>query len=172
MIRSLLLASLVLGGVACALDSDEVSVDTLLVPTSVELHWSETFNAFDDGLGAVIPVDIMVYDSLSGEPRSAVELEIRTPPGVAALTDGELVRLAPEWCDDCSLFWDAYRDRYYALLVDPIDAERTPLRTDNEGLARVFLLVDSLEPQGLSFDPAQVRVSTEAVDASIWLVPR
>ncbi|TVQ92184.1 MAG: hypothetical protein EA397_07430 [Deltaproteobacteria bacterium] len=171
MSRPLLLASLMVAASACALDSDE-HADTLLVPASVELHWNDAFNAVDDGLGAVVPVDIMVYDSASGEPRSDVSVQVRAPLGVAALTEGELVRLPPEWCVDCLLFWDAYRDHYYAMLVDPSDAVRTELQTDDEGLARVFLVVDSLDVEGGSFGSASVLVATEAADASIRLVPR
>lgn len=157
---------------ACATDPDELATETLLVPASVELHWSEAFNGEDDGLGAVVPVDVMVYDSLSGEPRSGVEIELRTPSGAFALREGDLVRVDPESCATCELFWDAWRDQYFVLLGDPLDDGVTRLRTDDEGLARAFVMVDSFDHAPGGFVPAQVRVSSASSNAVIVLLPR
>ena len=134
--------SVMLAASACATEPDDLAAETLLVPTSVELHWNGAFNGGDDGLGAVVPVDVMVYDSQSGEPRAGVEIELRTPNGVYALREGELLRIDPERCDDCELFWDAWRDLYFVVLADSLDDGVTRLRTDDEGLARAFVLVD------------------------------
>lgn len=172
MTRSLAITMLSVAASACAIDADDLAADTLLVPASIELHWSDAFNGTDDGLGAVVPIDVMVYDGLTGEPRGGIELDLQTSPGVYALTEHELVRLEPESCLDCALFWDAYRDQYYGLLVDTSDLGSARLRTDSEGLARVFVVVDSFESGALDFEPSRVHVLADAADATVLLVPR
>jgi hypothetical protein len=172
MMRPLAAAVLASAVSACALDADDASVDTLLVPTSLELHWSEAFNAADDGLGAVVPIDVMVYDGVSGEPRGGASVELHLPPGVVALTEGELLRLEPDDCPDCVLFWDAYRDHYYAVVVEVADGRVARLRTDGEGLARAFLVIDTFAGNDGLFEPARVHVVGESADASVLLVPR
>lgn len=172
MIRTSAIAAIAFATSACALDTEDPGAETLLVPTSLELHWSEAFNGLDDGLGAVVPVDVMVYDSATGEPRSGAAIEVHPPAGVSVLTDADLARVEPESCEDCALFWDAYRDQYYLVLVDPAELGAVRLRTDSEGLARAFLVVDMFEPRPGGFAPARVHVLGASTDASVVLVPR
>jgi hypothetical protein len=172
MIRTHAIAALALAASGCALDADDPGAETLLVPTSLELHWSEAFNGLDDGLGAVVPVDVMVYDSATGEPRGGAAIEVHPPRGVTVLTEGDLARIEPESCEDCALFWDAYRDQYYLVLVDPAELGVVRLRTDSQGLARAFLVVDMFEPRAGEFAPSRVHVLGASADAVVLLVPR
>lgn len=169
---SFAIAALALAASACALDETEPAAHTLLVPEDVELHWDAAFNATEDGLGAVIPVDVMVYDGVTGEPREGVMVELQGPVDTYVLTEGELVRMDAEECVDCALFWDAFRDHYYAVDIDLDEAVVTRVRTGPEGLARVHVLVDSLAREGDAFSPANMQVTTDSVDASFLLIPR
>jgi hypothetical protein len=182
MIRGFGMAGLILGSAGCLRDFDDLSSDTLLVPAAIEFHWNDAFNAMDDGLVSVIPVDVMVYDSLSGEARASVRVQVHAPLGVEVLTESEVVRVDPESCIDCDLLWDAYRDDYVGVFRDEpmgawperLDATPVDVRTDSEGLARIFLLVDELLDGQLdrSFSPIRIPVTTSDADASILLVPR
>jgi hypothetical protein len=172
MTRLLAIAGLALSATACALDDGEAFGDTLLVPVDVELHWDAAFNATDDGLGAVVPVDLMVYDGTTGEPRDGIALDVLPPADAAILFEGDLQRVAPEDCLDCTLFWDAWRDHYYAVEVDPDFAGSARVTTGAEGLARVYVLVDAFPAADDGFAPAAVRVDAEAASARFQLVPR
>lgn len=163
-------ALLLLGG--CALDEGDGFGDTLLVPVDVELHWDAAFNEVDDGLGAVVPVDLMVYESTSGAPREGVELIVHPPADAAVLRDADLTPVAPEDCRDCTLFWDAWRDRYYAVDTEPAFAEPVRVSTGPEGLARVHLLVEAFRADGGGFEPADVQVHTDGATQHFRLVPR
>lgn len=165
---------------ACAFDdADGIGTgDTLLVPSDIELHWDGAFNATRDGLGAVVPVDVMVYDGATGEPREGVFVELSTSADSYLLRDGELARIDPETCQDCALdrvFWDAWHDAYYVLEVD-LDVGRTRVRTDDEGIARVFVLVDAMslgfEEDAPAFAPVEVQVETASADGGFSIIAR
>jgi hypothetical protein len=169
----LAIASIATLASACVFEAEDgVSGDTLLVPADLELQWDASFNAVDDGLGAVIPVDVMVYDGATGEPRVAVEIELRPGGAASVLSEGELVRVDPDACDGCALFWDAWRDQYYAIEVDLEEATVTRLRTGPEGLVRAYVVIDSFDADGAGFAPVAVQVSTDASDDAFLLVPR
>jgi len=161
---------------ACVLDDADglMSEDTLLVPADVELHWDSSFNAVDDGLGAVVPVDVMVYDGATGEPRRGVQVDLFSSAETLLLTEPELSRVEPEACADCVVFWDAWRDQYYALDNDLYESEEASARvlTDSEGIARVYVLVDALEADDGGFLPVGVRVETRVADGTFQLIPR
>lgn len=168
------IASIALVASACALDGEDAlsAGDTLLVPADVELQWNASFNATDDGLGAVIPVDVMVYDGTTGEPRVDVPIEVQAGADAAVLTEGELVRVDPDACEGCALFWDAWRDHYYALEVELDDASVTRFRTGAEGLVRAFVVVDSFDIDGAGFAPVAIQVATDGADEAFLVVPR
>ena len=168
------IASIALIASACALDTEDglAAGDTLLVPADVELQWDASFNAGDDGLGAVIAVDVMVYDGTTGEPRVGVPIEVQAGSDAAVLTEGELLRDDPDACEGCTLFWDAWRDQYYALDVELDDATVTRLRPGPEGLVRAFVVVDSVDIDGQGFAPVAVHVSTDGADDAFLVVPR
>lgn len=158
---------------ACAFDDAEGNGtgDTLLVPSDIELHWDGAFNAVQDGLGAVVPVDVMVYDGATGEPREGVGIELATTADSYLLREGELTRVDPESCVDCVLFWDAWHDSYYEVDLDR-DAARTRVRTDEEGIARVFVLVDAMAPGQETFAPVEVQVETGTADGMFSIIAR
>lgn len=176
MTRLLSIAAIAVAAQACVLDDADGALtgDTLLVPADVELHWDRSFNEVDDGLGAVVPVDVMVYDGATGEPRRGIEVELRSSADSFVLTDGELARVEPGSCDDCALFWDAWRDQYYAVDVDVYgdDVSATRVLTDAEGIARVYVLVDALEADDAGFMPVTVQVDTRVADGRFLLIPR
>lgn len=118
----------------------------LLVPDAVELHWDDAFNGADDGVVALVPVDFMVYGRLNGEPLAGVGLDVQVLDGDAGLVDPQSVDWAEaDDCDACDLLWDTHRDRGFAFVDDEASAVRASLRlsTDDSGLARAYVLVDS-----------------------------
>lgn len=166
----LVLAAVAMFAGACAFeDADGTGTnDTLLVPSDIELHWDGAFNATQDGLGAVVPVDVMVYDGTTGEPREQVIVELSSSADTYLLREGELSRVDPGSCQDCALFWDAWHDTYYALEVER-DAGRTRVPTDEEGIARVFVLVDAMVGQD-TFAPVEIQVETSSAEGSFAIV--
>ena len=154
-------------GVACGFEDGELGAgDTLLVPADVEVDsWDAAYDALDDGLGAVIPVDVMVYDGATGEPRDGVEVDLVASGDAHLLTTDELSRVDPGACGDCSLFWDSWQDQYYALDVD-LPAGPARVRTDAEGIARLYVVVDAMGSGDGAYSPVTVRVETLDADGS------
>lgn len=172
--------------VACA-DQDGSHGAQLLVPDDVVLHWDESFNGEDDGLGALIPIDVMVYDGLSGEPLAGTEVLLETPGGGTWLLleedvlvgdpdeDGDVVDMEgdaspPDVPSPRDHLWDARRDQYFALQLTEVEADlgRISLETDLQGLSRVYVYVDafSWDDAGSDFIPEPVLVSLGAARAS------
>lgn len=145
----------------------------VLAPESVPLRWDSSFNGVGDGVGALIPVDVMIYGGRTGEPFANTEVVIEPDDGViwvlspsdvypeygikgeygsndygnAAYGDGSF-RDGSEGrgrCIDCRLTWDAWRGEYVVLpdlfLDDPVAYTD---RTDEDGVVRLYLYVDSL----------------------------
>lgn len=76
----------------------------LLVPDDVLLHWDDSFNREGDGLGALVPIDVMVYDGVSGEPLAGAEVVIEaSDTGTWLLLEEDFVVVEPEGCLDCAL---------------------------------------------------------------------
>ncbi len=151
--------------VACARDEALV-----LVPEDVEIAWDRSYNGYDDGIGAVVLVDIMVYEATTGEPVDFVDLEVlATDEGVLLFPPEALVPCEPQ--DDRDLLWDVRQDMAYEF----IEADEGPvaLRTDPDGLARVGVLVDAFPiTEGGELDAVTVSISTELGDEAFSLVPR
>jgi hypothetical protein len=158
--------------VACVEEADSSG---LLLPEQVQVGWEAEYNARGDGLGALVPVDVMVYDGATGEPRADVEVHVWTDDDAAmpVPVEGVLVldrdlELGPNRELEA---WDAEHDQFVAL--EPV--ELLDLRTDAGGVARLYLFVDAF-PEGAGpsepFGPIRVMVSTGDVDELFWLEPR
>jgi hypothetical protein len=157
-----------------ACDDDLSAGPRLLAPEEVSFAWDEAWDEADDGLLALVPLDVMVYDGATGEPRADAELALRVSGG--ALLPVEAVEAGEDGCADC--VWDAWSDLPVRLFgvasvsgvagdgaqawssvavagsaadgwVD-VHISGTPgltglnLRTDTRGLARVYVVVDAL----------------------------
>src|SRR5262245_22971360 len=80
---------------ACGSDPAEPE---LLLPDEVGIAWEDVYNGIDDGLGALVPVDVMAYDGASGEPLANVPIQVWTDD-VAAIplpVEAVLVMNPPE----------------------------------------------------------------------------
>jgi hypothetical protein len=121
-------------GVACV-DEEE---PRLLLPDGIDVAWEDAYNQDGDGLGALVPVDVMAYDGASGEPLAGVELLVWTDEDGAWPVPTEGVWLVDP--DAEPAFWDASRDQFVMLELadDPLTLE-----TDASGLARAYVYVDS-----------------------------
>ncbi|MFT7521581.1 MAG: hypothetical protein ACI9MC_003732 [Kiritimatiellia bacterium] len=169
MIRLVAIASILFAATACVVDE---AGETLLVPADVEVQWDGAFNAVDDGLGVVFPVDIMVYDGVSGEPHEGVTIDVQATGDAYVLTDAELVLVDPEDCAGCTVFWDSWRDQYYALDMDIGSLDSARHVTGAEGLTRVFVLVDSFSNDGAGYAPITVSVASDRANERFQLVAR
>jgi hypothetical protein len=89
-----------------ACDDDLSSGPRLLAPEEVSFAWDEAWDEADDGLLALVPLDVMVYDGATGEPRADAELALRVSGG--ALLPVEAVEAGEDGCADC--VWDAWSD--------------------------------------------------------------
>jgi len=163
-------ASLVLA--ACG----ESSEHELLVPDVVSVQWSDAYDGEGDGLGSVVPVDLMVYDSASGEPHAGVVLQVTSEhDGTWVLPPDALL---PEEASDGEVLWDARHDRYLALQVDVSDAVvgSRQVVTNDDGVARVLLYVDSLPGGPRDFDDVAVVISAaspeDPLEGTVLLQPR
>lgn len=152
-----------------ALDPAEAE---LLVPDDIGLHWDRSFNGADDALVALVPVDVMVYESESGEPLEGMALDVDTGDASVDLLSFDAVYPVDEdACAGSACLWDARRDRYVEIGAGLADLDG-PLHTDVDGLARFYVLVDGFPTQGASFDPVAVVVSMGSEEATFQLVPQ
>ena len=148
--RHIVVAASALMMVACVDDGFTGDEAQLLVPDHIAVQWDDSFNGEADGLGALIPVDLMVYEGGSGEPLGQVDLRLDTD--IDVINDGAIDVLASD-CLDC--VWDSGRDRY----VD-WGATTSSVQTDDDGLARVYLWIDAFAgDQPLTVDVEMGRVS-------------
>lgn len=148
----------------------------LLAPEEVSFAWDEAWNEHDDGLLALVPLDVMVYDGATGGPLAGAELTLRVSShGQGGLLPVEAVEAGEDGCEDCA--WDAWSDLPVRLLgsrlwadetdVDGLSAvsrweeiadvrltgtpgvDRLALRADARGLVRVYVVVDSVDEDGV-----------------------
>jgi hypothetical protein len=121
-------------GAACV-DEEE---PRLLLPDGIDVAWEDAYNLEGDGLGALVPVDVMAYDGASGEPLAGVELLVWTDGDGAVPVPTDGVWLVDP--DEEPAFWDASRDQFVMLELagDPLSLE-----TDASGFARAYVYVDS-----------------------------
>lgn len=170
--------AVLLGAPGCVPASDEVA---LLVPGEVDVAWDARFDAPDDGRVALVPIDVMVYGAASGAPIANAPVRV----AVAGPHAGVVAPEAVAWLDaddtDAgeALFapvWDAWRDRYAVLAEDP--ATWRDLRTDTDGIARLYVWVDRFDTDvdavggGAGSNLVAVVVSTGDVEDSFILAAR
>jgi hypothetical protein len=161
-------------------ESPELGDAQLLVPEDVPLHWDLRFNEEADGLGALVPLDVMVYEGVTGEPLDGVSVKVHSEhEGVVVVPLGDVVRVDVEGCDGCAFLWDAWRDQYFEYdFVEGADRPGVLLdvMTDEHGLARVYLYVDSFPAAEFAEDgdflAASVLISTGIHDETLYLVPQ
>ena len=147
--------------------------EQLLLPDDIEVQWDVSYNKLDDGLGAVVPVDIMVYDRDSGESLSGIDVDIRVDEPHTQLLQTSVLSPVVSRCEDCDAIWDAYSDEYYETDV-PLDGSNSQLRlsTDEDGLAQFYVVVDAFGARNGSFLSVRVEAETDAVQGSFYLQPR
>lgn len=137
-------------------------------PGDVEFRWNTAFNESDDGLTAVIPLDVLVFDEVTGAPLADVAV-IWSSDG-AAFADADGLRAADDRCDAC--VWDAWRDTFVEVLPGAL-ALPFAARTDADGLSRVHIVVDRVEPfPGGGFLPIRVDITAAGRVRSLDLFPR
>ncbi len=134
----------------------------LLVPADVDVPWDASFDGVGDGLVAVVPVDVMMYDANTGSPLADVAVTVAVPDGEAGLVGENDVVVAPP--EDA--VWDARRDRWVALATDHL-APALTVRTDATGLVRLNVVVDAFEGA-----PVLVTVSARGVEDAFVVGPR
>lgn len=176
--------ALVFGLAACAANAEP----DLLVPDTVSVAWSDAYDGTDDGLGAVVPVDVMVYDSATGAALQGVELAIASehdgtwvvPAGRVVAADaprpdaagldpasdplaGAAAWLQDAEVDSMQVLFDTRHDRFVTIDADrgELLAGATTVVTNSEGVARVLLFVDRF-PAASTTDWADVAVVVSA----------
>ncbi len=135
-----------------------------LIPETVEVSWDRAFDAASDGLVAVVPFDVYVYDA-AGRPVPGVDVEL-VGDAVGVLDIGE-VEVATADCVSCA--WDTRSDARVRLLVSPRGA--WVVTSDDRGLARCYLVVDRLGVDGGSPRGA-LSVSALGSTNEVLIVPR
>ena len=156
-LRSLLIVTLATTLVACVDDDGAPEGAQLLAPERVEVNWDEGFNALDDGVGAMIPVDLMVYEGTTGEPLEAIDLALSPSGDSIALIQPDDIDVLTSSCGDC--VWDSMRDRY----IDWRQGTRS-VQTDSDGLARVYVWVDRFPIDEPVFFDVEMGSTTVQVD--------
>lgn len=155
-------------------------------PASVDIGWSEAVNGVNDGAGALVIGDFVVYDSETELPLENIEVEVTSGAGVYLLPpealqvvdypaipdgfsaadcedeDGNFDNQAYEWC---GWVYDTLSGEYYefgagyAENSDGGEAYNPTYyigATDGRGLLRVYVYVDSLPPSGEDYGNAQI----------------
>jgi len=152
--------------VAC----DDPASAELLVPHETPVHWAEALDEPDDDQGALVPVDVMAYDSRTGEPLPGVEITVWADADTAWPVPLEAIVVVddPDGCD-CESWWDAERDEFIEAF--PYQSQLTSL-TDDDGLVRFYVFVDAFaQPEGNAEDLA-VFVTMGTLEESFVLTPR
>lgn len=152
----------------------------LFVPDTVELRWDDAWNAGQDGMVTLVPVDVMAYDAGTGAPLAGRRVSLDRAR-LSRLEDADVDALpvgAVHWRGaldgaeardgEDAVWWDARRDAFFELDAGAEPAGPGPLEvaTDHTGVARFYLLVDAL--------PGEVPVTAACGDTeeTFLLVPR
>lgn len=145
----------------------------MYAPGDVEFRWNIAFNEVGDGMTAVIPLDVLVFDEVTGEPLADVAVTWSSDAASFAESDG--LRAAEDGCDAC--VWDAWRDTFVEVLPDAL-ALPFEARTDADGLSRVHAVIDRVEPGSgragsrPAFLPVRVDITAAGRVRSLDLFPR
>src|SRR5690606_5083432 len=129
----------------------------LLVPDDVEIRGSDTWDAEHDRLAALVPGDVTVDDRHSGEPTPGVPLTVLGLGAEVVPADAVDLAHPADPCEDCAIWWDAWRDVYVELTEEPGSTFAT--ETDPTGLSRVYVFVDSFLAANAGFEPVVITVS-------------
>ncbi len=159
-----------LGIATLAIGCDEPASAELLVPHETPVSYAELYDEPDDNRGALVPIDVMAYDSETGEPLPGIEITVWTEADTVWPVPVEAVVVVDDCvaCDDAP-WWNAERDEFIEAL--PYRSELS-LYTDDDGLVRLYLFVDAFpNGDGYSGDLA-VFVTTGTLEESFVLTPR
>lgn len=157
---SLALAFAIVASSGCVDDGVAPEGARLLLPDAVRVTWDDAFNGVDDGLGTLVPVDLMVYDGATGEPLELVDIRFAALAPAAEILAPSDIDLASGACRTC--VWDAGRDRYLGWRVGTSSAQ-----TDDDGLARVYVWVDAFPSRDGVLAPVEVAVDLPTSDGSV-----
>lgn len=153
---------------ACLVAEEE---PVLLMPESVAVEWDEAYDDAEDGLGALVPVELMAYDRSTGQALPSIPLVVYAPAGdVWPVEANQVVVVDPDDCYGCELLWDSARDEY---LLAPRVSDPLSLRTDSDGMARMYLYVDSFRSRATgNVSDLVVVVEMNDTEQSFLLLPR
>ena len=133
-----------------ACDDDLSAGPRLLAPAEITFAWDDAWNDDNDGVMALVPLDVMAYDGATGEPREGADLALRVSGGSLLAVDR--VEAGEDGCVDC--VWDTWSDVSVRILPgddagadEALGASGLTLRTDARGLARVYVVVDALSDE-------------------------
>lgn len=172
--RSLTISVLLAFSAAACVENDELAGAQLWVSDDVVLQWDVSFNGRSDGLGAVVPVDVMVFDAITGEPIFDVALVVESGHEGTQIIDVDgVLGVDPEDCLDCDMLWDAWSDRYVELGHFLAPEDNMVVHTDDDGQARIYLVVDNFSVNGMAdFEAVPVLVSTGIKAETFHIVPQ
>ncbi len=169
--------------IALALSACEAEPEVALwMEAEIDVPWDPAFDGAGDGLTALVPVDVLVYDGESGDPLEHVVVEIGVAAGMAEVeSDVAYVAVDVASCVDCPFVWDAYGDRWVERL-DGSDlwnhnrafdgAEGRSVHSDADGLARFTLAIDAFPMESGEPAAAVFEVGVEGSVAELHVVPR
>ena len=161
-------ALVLLGG---CFEPTEMEGPQLLTPERVEFYWDQSFNGYDDSLGALVPMDLMVYDGLSGEALRGVSLDISISGGDGLIVEPDSIGFVDvEECSECDYLWDSYRDQYFVIPKGEDPASVMSIDTDATGLARVYVYVDAFVTDTGDVPQLDVRIDMGDVTQIVALV--
>lgn len=150
-------------------------------PESVIVAWDDAYNGINDGIGAIIFGDFLVYDAETDAPLQNISFEVMSNSGGACLVPPEALQLvdypampdgasmadcvdengnfdntANEWC---GWHYDTITGNYYEFGTDFADAggfcpNYQTGETDRFGLMRVYVYIDALPASEVGDDGA------------------
>jgi hypothetical protein len=194
MLRKAVVAPLALWVTACVPPDSGVEAPysaALQLPDDISLSWNTQYNEVEDGIGALVLLDMLVYDSDSGDPMDNIRLEVMSlwsgiylipqtavkivpPPNEPDMSecdadgDGSIDFDAPDSCSWSGNF-DTSGDQYFEIASEYASAYSPNLMygaTDEHGLLRVYVYVDSM-PASADSDSGVLSFDESGVWASI-----
>ncbi len=194
MLNKAVVAPLVVMATACTPPLSGVEAPfsaALQLPEDVVLAWNTEYDETEDGIGALVLMDMLVYDSESGDPMDNIRIEVMSlwngiylipqtavkivpPPNEPEESvcdsdgDGNIDFDAPDACSWSTNF-DTSGDRYFELASEYASAYSPNLMygaTDEHGLLRVYVYVDSM-PATADSDSGIVSFDDSGIWASI-----
>lgn len=147
----------------------------LLAPADVDVLWDTAWNDVSDGVAAYVPVDVMAYDSATGDALVGVAVGLLVNgvavdalwPHEVATSDDDCRAEDETGCGDA---WDAWADRW---VIDPeVGSVSTEGLSDHDGLVRWTVRVDAFPTEGGELLPQPVTVYGMDIDETFLIVPR